>query len=704
MARDGRDELELYLDEQQSVRAARDIQKSIQEAASSIGQLARSFDANWNTAFAHVEQNATKTARKIRSEAEAADSKLKILNQGLKDVALGSFAGGFSATAVATAIQSLVGFAQEAGKAYLEGNRSATLLENTTKRYNLSLAETQAQVAKLRQEYNLSATEAENLLSQTRRAAGFAGTPEKGFELATGLLNVAEGSGIDKSRIGEFARMIATGEDQVFDALWGKNPSAFYEEWAKANDRTAASLTDLEKIVIRLNKGIEGNTSHIQEHIVYADSAAAKWERWTAAIADFKREAGEGAISFTSARIDDFWAGVGRVFGNEGDARYYSASKIAADKARVDQLAAEAAKRPDPAADAATRLRAAQEQALRDLQVMLEYQAAALDVRNESPLAQIRRNTRAEIERITKANTVDGKLTTSGAQLVGLASSFGAQDEAKRILEVNRQLDAQLADIQAKYSGDQNPLVQLAQNGKREMDLLLESVQKLGPEFTAQGEAVIAAAQKLQDLNFAKGLVQNYLNVSNLDARMASLEPAYATGRKHGRYGQITDDLGVLAFYKKETEIGRAQRQLRALDAAIAENPNEPELQRAARQALLAQTANLSPEALGADPTTRDRIRAELQRERDQRIADREEAAKERQAQREAREKQNAAADATIAFHQGLADAGMTPADLGVAIKALKALKVAVDLNVKSDRAFDAAVNDGTALDRVTTG
>ena len=93
-----------------------------------------------------------------------------------------------------------------------------------------------------------------------------------------------------------------------------------------------------------------------------------------------------------------------------------------------------------------------------------------------------------------------------------------------------------------------------------------------------------------------------------------------------------------------------------------------------------------------------------MQTEKDARIADVKEAKKLRDAQIASMEKQDKAAEQASKFYEGLENSGLTAEEIGKALKKLSTMTVGVDLNVTSDRQFQAAVADGTALDRVTSG
>ena len=701
MARSGRDELELFLDDAPAVRAAKQIQKSQEDLGRTMGQTAKTFDQTYAVAFKNIQQGSEATARKIKQDADETSAKLKSSAQG---GGYGSiFAGGLAAIAAAKATQELIQFAQVAGQAYLEGDRAATSLAATTDRYNLSLVETRAQVAKLAKEYNQSQTEAEKNFAAATQAAGRVGQAGRGGDFLKAGLNLAEYGTVDKERVGTLLRQIASGSGDAFEELVQKDPTAIYEKLALSLGRTTSSLTDLEKTQALFNATLEEGDARLGAHRKHVDSAAGAWENWAATITNFQRQAGEKSVGFLQWILEGSAAGVQRL--GSGQAVNDPTKEWLAEQELANQRnQAEFAARANAPAEAAAKLKAQQQQALRDIQTGLDYAEKAREARDEGPLADIRRRTKAEIDRILKANTEKGVLSGAGLAQIGFAAAFGAADEAKRILEINKQLDTQLAEMNAKYSGDQNPLTQLALSGKREMDALIETLKKLGPEFEAQSALIIEAARKVQNLNFAKGLVGSVLDISNIQARIDELTPVLTSALATGQYGQITDQFTVRESYKKETEVEKAKRILDALDQERASHDGDPDYARAARQALLAQTAGLSPEALGADPTTRDRILKELQAEKDARVEDVKEAKKLREAQLASMKKQDKAAEKATEFYDGLKNSGLTGEEIGKALKKIANMSVGVDLNVKSDREFQAAVADGSALDRVTTG
>lgn len=700
MARSGRDELELFLDEAPSVRAARAIVKSQDDVAKSMSNAAHTFDRSYAAAFQSIQRGSEATARKIKADADEFNAKLKASAGGGIGVG-GAFAGGAAALVAVQAAQEILQFAQIAGQAYLEGNRAATALTATTDRYRLSLVETQAEVAKLRREYNMSQTEAERGLALSTQAAGRVGAPGQGGAYLAAGLNLAEYGGIDKQQVSGLLRQIASGNAEAFELLAQKDPAAVYRKIAEEAGRTVSSLTEAEKAQALFNATLEAGSDAIGAHRAHVDSAVGAWESWTAAIADFQRQAGEKGVGFLQWVLEGTAQGVERFATGQtgGPSKEWLAAQERENKRLIEEYAA----RANGPAEAAARLKAQQLQSLADLKAIQDYAANAREARDDGPFADIRRRTKAEVDRLLKAHTENGALSSVGAGQIAFAQAFGAEDEAKRALEINKQLGAQWDEMRAKYAGEGNPLTSIALNAKKEMDALLATIEKLGPGFERQAEAMISAASKLQDLNFAKGLVSSALDISNIQARMNELTPILTSAMAQGQYGQFTDQFTVRESYKTETDVERAKRLIDALDAERSASGG-PEYERAARQALLAQTAGISAEALGADPTVRDRIMAELQAEKDARIKDVEEARALREAQLASMKKQDEAAEKTKAFHEGLEKSGLTGEEIGKALKVLSNLKVGVNLFVKSDREFTTAVADGTALDRVTTG
>lgn len=714
MARSGQDELELFLDEQPAVRAAKQIQKSYDDLAKQLAATARTFDQNYVAAFGNIQRSSEQTARKIKHDADEATGKIKILSQGFKEFALGSFAGGLSSQAVTSALSQTVQFARDAGQAYIEGARAATFLEVTSKRYALSVDDQRAAVERLRKEYALSQTDAERALAGATRAAALAGRPDQGSALLASTLNLAEAGGVTKDRVPDIIRQIASGQDEAFDALFGVNPSFYYAKVAREQGRTVASLTDVEKTQIRVNTVIREGSQLLDQHAEYVRSAAGNYDKLTAAGANFYRSSGEKIFSRTGINV--VLGTLGAASGATGIIQGIGGASLAdqllgpeeGTGSTLERYRKRAQQILDAGKDFYNKLRDAQRQdrvrAQADAEAIGGYGAANRLAREEGPFADIKRAFAAEEDRLRKQFTKEGQLSGVGAALIGKAGEFRDEDIAKRTVEINKQLDAQLADMKAKYSGDQNPLTQLAISGKREMDALIETLKKLGPEFEAQSATIIKEAEKVQNLTFARGLVQGALDISNLQARIDSLTPELAAVAAVGAYGQITDQFTFRESYKKESEAERAARLIRALDEEIARNPGNEDVQRAARQSLLAQTSGISAEALGADPTVRERILRELQAEKDRREADRQEALREKAEQKASRDKQDKAAEKAATFYEGLENSGLTGEEIGKALKAISKMSVGVDLNVTSDREFQAAVADGTALDRVTTG
>ena len=713
MARSGQDELELYLDDAPAVRAAKTIQKSQEDVARTMAQTAKTFDQSYTVAFGNIQRSSEATARKIKKDVDESASKMKTIGAGFKEFALGSFAGGLSSQAVTVGLEKTVQFARDAGLAYIEGARAQTFLEVTSKRYALSVDEQTKSVERLRKEYALSLTDAERALAGATRAAALAGRPDQGAALLASTINLAEAGGVTKDRVPDIIRQIASGQDEAFDALFGVNPSFYYAKVAREQGRSVASLTDVEKTQIRVNTVIREGSQLLQQHAEYTKSAAGNYDRLAAAGQNFYRGAGEGIFSRTGLNV--VLGAAGAASGATGLIQGFGGGSLAdqllgpeaGGESPLERYKKRAGQILEAGRDFYHRLREMQRQerlrAQADADAIGGYGTANRLAREEGPFADIKRAFAAEEARLKQQFTKNGSISGVGSILISKAEEFRDEDIAKRTLEINKQLDAQLAEMQSKYAGEGNPLTAIALSAKREMDALLVTIEKLGPGFERQGAAIVAAAAKLQDLNFAKGLVSSVLDVSNIQARIDSLSPVLASELATGRYGQLTDQFTVRESYKKETDVEKAKRLIDALDEERRRSPS-PEYDRAARQALLAQTSGISAEALGADPTTRDRILRELQVEKQSRIDDIAEAKKLRDAQIASMEKANKANDATTTFHEGLKLSGLTGEQLGTALKNLANLKIGIDFNVTSDREFQAAVADGTALDRVTAG
>lgn len=708
MPREGRDELELYLDSSPATKAAREIKATFDDVSKSIGLTALKHDLSYSNAFRNIQKNSAETARKVYEDSRRTipSPSLPAAGGGSLPGGTGGFAAGFRGGAAALVLQEVLGGLQNIGDAYLEGDKAARSLDSTARRYNESLVETQARVAKLRAEHALSRTEAERALALATAATAQAGRAGQGGDALGAVLNILGASGGDRSSAAQELQKIIDGQTAAFQKLLGQDPAYYYDQWARSVGRTVESLTDAEKAQVGLNAVLVEGQRAREDNERYLKSAAGQWETLTKSIDDARRATGEYLLEINPSRRGSSLNLFEFLFGQRFAYAENAPSLPDPQKAENDRILAlrEGYEQEN------LRRQQAFAQRMRDARARFLYEAKAAAAREEGPYADIRRATAAEQDRLRRLYTdKEGVLSPLGSSLIGVAGRIGKEDEAKRTLDISKQLEAQLAEIQSRYNGDRNPLVQMVRDGKREIDLLRESLDKFGAGFSSTADKIMAEARKLQTQNFFKGLANNINAVSDIDARLASLQPNYERFAMQGRYGQWTDDFHIRETYSTETEAQKAQRIFRtAADIAreVRERPGGTieiagQLE---RETLLNGLGGLSLAAIGADPNVRDRYVRALEEERRARIDDRIQADKIRGEEAQERAIQNDVNLKLKGFFDLLTKGTLTPQKLVTALENLGNMSVAVDLNVKSDRPFQAAVPDGTSLDRVKTG
>lgn len=152
-----------------------------------------------------------------------------------------SFVGGF------LAFGSITAYMRAAWEAADRFTQSLARVEGTAKIVGVPLEEVQRTARLAQEQFGLGATAANNFASSAVTMAAKAGDVTKSGELMAAVLNLAAARGITAEEALEALNITLKGQDEGLDKLVQKNPSAYYDSWAKAAGRSAGSLTDLEK-------------------------------------------------------------------------------------------------------------------------------------------------------------------------------------------------------------------------------------------------------------------------------------------------------------------------------------------------------------------------------------------------------------------------------------------------------------------------
>lgn len=173
-----------------------------------------------------------------------------------------------------------------------EASSAMLFLESATLKAGRSFEAAKAQARGLALASGGTTANAARTLAQATRlttAAGGQGDPEA---LVRAITDAALAAGRSLEEIPDMLTQISTGQDEVFDKLLGVNPSSLYAQWAAAAGRTASSLTDVEKLQIRINAVLKAGE---------ANAGAAERRLQTAA----------GMLDQISSLFDDMFVAIG---------------------------------------------------------------------------------------------------------------------------------------------------------------------------------------------------------------------------------------------------------------------------------------------------------------------------------------------------------------------------------------------------------
>lgn len=98
------------------------------------------------------------------------------------------------------------------------------------------------------------------------------------------ILDLAAARGLAARDLGTLMDQLISGQDEALNRLGIANPSQLYEQWARSSGRTVASLTELERLQIRVNAVLEKSRLFNGEAERRAASAAGQLDQLTARI------------------------------------------------------------------------------------------------------------------------------------------------------------------------------------------------------------------------------------------------------------------------------------------------------------------------------------------------------------------------------------------------------------------------------------
>lgn len=759
--RDGRTELELFLDDAPSTRALKNVDKALVDVGKRTSDVAKAFDRDvtgsvqrvssavhgattaWNEfstvqarssqrlkneLAAHVEQMQTYQRALAQRTADVQRISVGSRISGIAEQAaggVGSFALGFVGGGVAgasqLAISKALDFAQESVQAYRDAASAQLSLASAAKRANVSLAEQEALARRISAQYGLTTGEAKSAVGTALTVASKYGNTADAENLLRQAINASLGAGQRAGYAPEVLQAVLSGSDEQLNRLGLPNPQQIYQ--ARARELGVKDLTSeqqAEAIALALKKlGLQ----NADIAAAAASGPAARYDRQLARLEDFKASVGGAMLNAFFEGVDGFSKAFAK--GNENFTLAGRGLVELLPKTFFNDLPGfrNPFAGPSSALDGATAaaltrsrgyLAGAGASASLGVSPLFQQQLLALRAAGtEDPLEQIRTKfaaLRLQLQEQFKGNSL-------------LKAMLGFSDQSEQLeldratRDITRSLRNQLDGLRSQYEGDGNPLRRIFLQGEAAAVQLREQLAKLGPEFAAQARLIQAEAGKLRDLDFARGVQASVLGASALGARSRELAGRVSsTGFGRGFYGQLTQDETFRVDYSPESQAERIRRVLgdandvgdlvaKSLAGSTATTGDDREkvIARLRRDTILQGLAGISPQAFAGLPYERNVYQQALTDAREQAIGDQAQAIADKIAADEEKTNPNSVTNQRQHLIDSLlASAAAFPLEtLKTAIGKL-ADGVAVAVLVRSDTTLDVTAPDQTATGLLT--
>ena len=339
----------------------------------------------------------------------------------------------------------------------VELSRSLLRLNATARLYNIEQAELVRQAQFGRRELQLTTTVANGLAATTARFAALAGDAARAQELLARSLDLGAAQGMTAVEVGEALELTLRGQDEGLDRLLQKNPSVIHAEWAKANGRTVASLTETEKRLAIVNALIEGGRRVQGQYGQQLETDVGRLDRWNNLLREQRERVGAGLLPIL-ADLAEFFEGP-----------LVRATNIAA--GALEHLG-----------------KVLESEAERDIRVLEELgaTAAAWEAKRELAIENARKRQQEAVEDARKAALELAKLVQfeSRPQLgMGKQAEIAARPLAERFLDPNSlELLRQSAEIERQIREIEEGRSQLSAGERKH---LLDKKQALDAIFAA---------------------------------------------------------------------------------------------------------------------------------------------------------------------------------------------------------------------------
>lgn len=236
-----------------------------------VGALALRLEAVGGVAvrreLTDIDRQAEKTGGtfdKLRGKTKETGSAMAELRQGAALLAAGVGAAGLAASLRASfdAADALTGALRK--------------LEGVSRLTGVPLQQLQGLSRVARDNFKLAGVDAAALASEVGKLGAKAGDLSKADELLRSVLDLGAARGLDAAQSVDRFRMAINGSDEAVEALFAKNPSSLWAEYAARIGTTAGKLTEAQKAQALLTATIESGRRVNGEYLAWLDTAAGK--------------------------------------------------------------------------------------------------------------------------------------------------------------------------------------------------------------------------------------------------------------------------------------------------------------------------------------------------------------------------------------------------------------------------------------------
>ena len=161
---------------------------------------------------------------------------------------------------VSGAVSRVSGAIMDSFAAYDELEKSQRRIEGTSKLTGMSLEYLQVVAAKGKTEFQLSSKTANDYATEVAKLEKNSGGAAKATDLLAGFLNIGAARGLSAAESLKKAQQSILGIDEGTDALFGKNPSGLWADYALVIGKSAGKFSDADKAAALAYAVMDGGT------------------------------------------------------------------------------------------------------------------------------------------------------------------------------------------------------------------------------------------------------------------------------------------------------------------------------------------------------------------------------------------------------------------------------------------------------------